>query len=250
MKMKSIITTSWDDGHSLDLKLAELLAKYDIPATFYIPISCPSINHVEGKRIDSPDIRNLASQFDIGGHTYNHVKLAEIPAEQAKWEIEHGKKELEDITGKPVTTFAYPYNSFNSRAVSLVSEAGFKGARTTDYFSRQLDNPFKMKTTGTASNSSQLRRKAFYSLNSFDFQLWKYFFRKNLLFKSWKEAALDMLDFVANNGGIWHLWGHSWELEKNNDWANLEEIFKQIKMTKNLIKIDNSELINNYYKLN
>ena len=31
-----IVTTSWDDGHKLDLKLAKLLKKYGVPATFYI----------------------------------------------------------------------------------------------------------------------------------------------------------------------------------------------------------------------
>jgi peptidoglycan-N-acetylglucosamine deacetylase len=34
--MKKIVTTSWDDGHKLDLKLARLLQKYNIAATFYI----------------------------------------------------------------------------------------------------------------------------------------------------------------------------------------------------------------------
>ena len=34
-----IITTSWDDGHPLDFKLAELLNKYNLKGTFYIPRS-------------------------------------------------------------------------------------------------------------------------------------------------------------------------------------------------------------------
>ena len=33
---KTIVTTSWDDGHKLDLKLAALLKKYNIKGTFYI----------------------------------------------------------------------------------------------------------------------------------------------------------------------------------------------------------------------
>ena len=28
------ITTSWDDGHPLDFRVAELLAKYGLPGTF------------------------------------------------------------------------------------------------------------------------------------------------------------------------------------------------------------------------
>ena len=29
---KAVITTSWDDGHPLDLKLAEMLARYGVPS--------------------------------------------------------------------------------------------------------------------------------------------------------------------------------------------------------------------------
>ncbi len=38
--MKKIVTTSWDDGHKLDLKLAHLLQKYNMPATFYVSPEC------------------------------------------------------------------------------------------------------------------------------------------------------------------------------------------------------------------
>jgi peptidoglycan/xylan/chitin deacetylase (PgdA/CDA1 family) len=38
---KAVVTTSWDDGHPLDLKLAELLKKYDVPATLYMPMDNP-----------------------------------------------------------------------------------------------------------------------------------------------------------------------------------------------------------------
>ena len=33
-----IVTTSWDDGHPLDVRLAELLSSYGVPGTFYLPL--------------------------------------------------------------------------------------------------------------------------------------------------------------------------------------------------------------------
>jgi peptidoglycan/xylan/chitin deacetylase (PgdA/CDA1 family) len=33
---KVTVTTSWDDGHILDVKLSELLKKYNLKGTFYI----------------------------------------------------------------------------------------------------------------------------------------------------------------------------------------------------------------------
>src|SRR5204862_6812081 len=32
-----LVTTSWDDGAPQDLRLADLLAKHDLPACFYVP---------------------------------------------------------------------------------------------------------------------------------------------------------------------------------------------------------------------
>ena len=54
-----IITTSWDDGHSLDLKLAGLLQKYDIPATFYIPVI-----HIKREHMTPQEIREIAQKVN------------------------------------------------------------------------------------------------------------------------------------------------------------------------------------------
>ena len=35
---KAIVTTSWDDGHPLDLRVVDLLARYGIKGTFYVPL--------------------------------------------------------------------------------------------------------------------------------------------------------------------------------------------------------------------
>ena len=34
------LTTSWDDGDALDARLADLLARYGVPGTFYVPRNC------------------------------------------------------------------------------------------------------------------------------------------------------------------------------------------------------------------
>jgi peptidoglycan/xylan/chitin deacetylase (PgdA/CDA1 family) len=63
-------TTSWDDGTIHDLRLAELLAKYDLPATFYI-----ARKHEYGY-LQEKDIAGLGQYFEIGAHTLNHVVLS------------------------------------------------------------------------------------------------------------------------------------------------------------------------------
>ena len=34
--LRVIVTTSWDDGHPLDLKVADILSEFGIQGTFYV----------------------------------------------------------------------------------------------------------------------------------------------------------------------------------------------------------------------
>ncbi len=243
---KAFITTSWDDGHPLDLKLAELLAKFDIPATFYVPIVYTSDDY-PGKRVmNSSEINSLAGKFDIGGHSFHHLRLTEIPNAQAEWEIKQCKNELENITGNPIRSFAFPYNSYNQRIIKLVQESGFSGARTTDFYSRKLNNQYQIAPTICASNRVPLRRKCWYLCKSTDIKFQYFLIREKILLKSWHDAAIETINFISGNGGIWHLCGHSWEIEQCDDWKRLEKILKYVKRLNNITLINNSELISDY----
>jgi hypothetical protein len=45
-------------------------------------------------------------------------------------------------------------------------------------------------------------------------------------FKSgdWLAAARRGFEHVAHTGGMWHLWGHSWEIEEHGLWDDLAEL--------------------------
>ena len=73
--------------------------------------------------------------MEIGGHTVNHPILAVLDEGEARAEIVEGKRRLEEITGAPVTLFAYPNGKpgrdYGSRDVELVRRAGFAAAVST-----------------------------------------------------------------------------------------------------------------------
>ena len=48
-------------------------------------------------------------------------------------------------------------------------------------------------------------------------------------FKTWDIIAKKSLDYVLVNGGIWHLWGHSWEIDENNHWELLDDVLEYVK---------------------
>ena len=75
------------------------------------------------------------SGMEIGGHTINHPILASIDNKSAKDEIENGKRYLEELTGKPVRTFAYPNGKpetdYRAAHVDIVKQLGFDAAVST-----------------------------------------------------------------------------------------------------------------------
>lgn len=83
--------------------------------------------------------------IEIGGHTVAHTILATLDGADARREIEEGKRRLEEMTGQPVTTFAYPNGrpgrDYAASHVAMVRELGFELAVSTAHgvASRQTD---------------------------------------------------------------------------------------------------------------
>jgi len=64
----------------------------------------------------------------IAAHTMNHKALNKLPEEQLDYEINQGKKELEEHIGKAVNHFTYPFGTFNevsNREIDFVKKCGF-----------------------------------------------------------------------------------------------------------------------------
>ena len=95
MKKQIIVTTSWDDGHKLDLKLAKLLKKYGIRGTFYI--SPKNREFREEDLLSDEEIIKLDRDFEIGAHTMTHPRLTKISEREAFNEIIDSKKYLENL---------------------------------------------------------------------------------------------------------------------------------------------------------
>ena len=122
---KVLITTGWDYGHLLDLKLCSLLKDYGMSATMYVPIANP-----EYKVISSDTIRAIAKDFEIGGHTHNHTWLTQVDENRMIYELTESKNVLESIVRKEVVWFCYPSGLYDKKVIEKVKESGYKLART------------------------------------------------------------------------------------------------------------------------
>ena len=243
---KIIVTTSWDDGHELDLKLADLLNKYNLKGTFYIP----KISNL--KSLTDENLKEISKTQEIGAHTLTHPDLREISLGEAEKEIVGSKEYLENLLNKEVEMFCYPKGRYNQDIKNLIKKAGFIGARTTKKYSiKKPEDFFEIRTTvNVYPFPLRKRNKNYYHLSKFLFQpLTKGFFKILKLklpinsFFNWNNLAKNTFNYVLENGGIYHIWGHSWEIEKYGMWEDLEEIFKYISNRKDVFYLTNSQIL-------
>jgi peptidoglycan-N-acetylglucosamine deacetylase len=208
-----IVTTSWDDGHKLDMKLAALLRRYGIKATFYI---CPEDREFPAAdRLTPAEIREVAKDFEIGAHTLTHPHLDRLDTATAWREISDSKETLEFIVGKPLRSFCYPYGDYSEETKRLVREAGFSRARSVNCFVTRSIDPL---ATGTSVHAFDHRRDGMMSvLRLSGNRPWKV-----PLLRRWDNLAKTMFAQARDRGEVFHLWGHSWEIEAHNDWERLE----------------------------
>jgi peptidoglycan-N-acetylglucosamine deacetylase len=221
---RALFTTSWDDGHRSDLRVAGLLAQHGIAGTFYVP------RHAETGTMDAAHLRELAQEFEIGAHALEHAVLTDATAARAWHEIAGSKSWVEDETGMPCCMFCPPRGRFTRAHQVLMRQAGFLGMRSVELASldppRRHDGLLVMPTTvqalphrPAAYLRNIARRAAIRNL---------YLYVRHGDAADWVAMARGLLDHVAARGGVFHLWGHSWEIDRHDQWQRLDDVLRMM----------------------
>ena len=66
------------------------------------------------------------------------------------------------------------------------------------------------------------------------------------LLGNWLELGKRLFDSVLQNGGVWHLYGHSWEIDELGLWNELEEILDYISKRKEVLYVSNGQLVRSF----
>lgn len=239
MKKTSIVTTSWDDGHPLDLRLAHLLSSYGILGTFYVPL-----HHRLFPAIAAGQIRTLRTRgMEIGSHTLTHPNLAKLRKKQGLHELMESKRILENTLGEPVVSLCYPEGKFNPTVRSWVVEAGYQLARTTAAFRTDTKfDPFCMPVSFQLFPHPHTVhiRHALKEGNLRGMMDWYRFWRMESDLIKLSELILG---HILEYGGILHIWGHSWEVEKLGLWGLLEEVLRLIANRRGVLYLTNSQVL-------
>lgn len=214
-----IYKASFDDGCALDVRVADLLERYGWKkeeAIFYIPSQWEEVNKQHGDEpLSFEQLKSLSKRFIIGSHTIVHPMLTRISSDAALYEIKLSRDRLERLLNIKVTDFCYPRGYANDDIRDMV-RTYYKTARNTLVGNLELaEDPVWESTTVHVAGK---RRKEYEGTS------WLSEGRRLL-----KEATERDIDTDT----IYHLWGHSWELERYDAWDDFEIFLKEIQGVKN-----------------
>lgn len=136
------VSITFDDGYADNCQEAiPLLVRKRIPCTYFVTagnvVSGDPFTHdlARGYRFPPNNVEQLramaAAGIEIGVHGYSHADLGEIHEErQLHREVVTSGEQLQDLLGRPMRYFAFPYGQYanlHPRAFQLAHEAGYEG---------------------------------------------------------------------------------------------------------------------------
>lgn len=157
------VALTFDDGYEEHGSFAApLLHELGLPATFFVPSAALGLEGEAAQAFARERVRRssrsfrflsaaalaeLAAEplFEIGGHTRDHVDLGQAAApEELRAQIADDKAALEQIGGRPLRFFAFPFGGAehtSAAALRALAAAGYTAAFTImpGYWRRDSD---------------------------------------------------------------------------------------------------------------
>ncbi len=188
------LTMSYDDGNVADRRLVEVFNQFGIKGTFHLN----SGKFGKENYIEATEVASLFRGHEVSVHTVNHPHLEYIPSESIAEEILEDRKNLENLTGYPVTGMSYPFGTYNSTVLQMLPFLGIEYSRT-------------VKSHGQFSLPE-------------DFLQWHptCHHKDNI-----QELGQQFLERDPRGTmSLFYVWGHSYEFDRNNNWNIIEDFCK------------------------
>lgn len=226
------LTMSFDDGKIFDRRLVQIFNTYGIKGTFHL------ISSRLGRTgyITAEEVSSLYENHEVSLHTHTHPTIAHMPNQQILYEIAENKKILETLTDQVICGMSYPNGSFGENVTEVLKATGVLYSRTTlstgkytlpEDFLRW--HPTIHYARGTAAWSPNITHS------------------KTLLLEKAEEYT-QRPDWL-NDLPLMYVWGHSYELEDNDDWGVMEAFCQYISGFENIWFAQNIQIVDYIHAL-
>lgn len=129
----TVVTIQFDDGTADQLATLPLLQAHGMTATFYVNSGFIG----DAEHLSTADLHTLfAAGNEIAGHTLHHADLKPLTTAEARQEVCADRNNLL-AEGFPVTSFAYPFGSFDSGSEQVVHDCGYNSGRGVSGISKR-----------------------------------------------------------------------------------------------------------------
>ena len=237
-KPKKFFTLSLDDGITQDLKVIEILKKYNVTCvSFNIntglyganwdwvgpAIGDPTVPH---QRFTEEELKTgIYDGYEVLVHTMNHPSLKNYDkrASQIKKEVGRDADNIEELTGVRPVGMAWPGGDteYTDTTIELVLE--------------NTDIRFARGTTST-----------------YNFELPEYFMKWmptcSAIDPQCLTLAQQFIDAECTEDMLFYVWGHSYEFDLNNGagYQTFEQLVKMMSEAENVYLVTNTQFYNIY----
>jgi peptidoglycan-N-acetylglucosamine deacetylase len=212
-----LFTTSWDDGHPLDIKVAATLEEFGFVGTFYASTG------PDGRRlISDDDLARIGKRHELGIHGRTHAIFPELRDTQLVEEIHWAAAELSRF-GTVGRVVAPPRGKIDAPSRRSLARLGY--VVRTGAIVAGLGDPDDI-----FEPTFQLYPHAWQTI------LRNYAYRRRaprptLLLAIARAASprdrfRDMLLASRRGGACLHVWGHASDLERLDLWETLRDVLR------------------------
>ena len=216
-----VFNVTYDDGVLQDVRFVALLNRYGLKGTFNLNSGLMESEfewtHESGrviKRLSKEKAVPLYQGHEIACHTLTHPYMHDLSEQEILHELQADKANLEKLFGREVKGFAVPFDYYSERIENCVRQCGFSYARIS-----QESRSFAPQTD--------------------------YFNWKATVFHTDPELEQLTRQFIESDEelAIFQIVGHSYDLDVEELWDRIENIFRMIAAHKEILPMTTIEIV-------
>lgn len=221
------LTFSYDDGVSQDVRMIEILNKYNLKCTFnlnsglfgkkenLIREGVPVTHNI----VEAKDVRALYEGHEVAVHTLTHPDLTKLSDEDIIREVEEDRIKLSELVGYEVVGMAYPFGGCNERVANILRDkTGVKYSRAVSV--THSFEPYE---------DLYIYKGTLYHHGHWD-----------ELFKLGEE----FLNLKTDTPKVFYIWGHAYEFDIAPDaWEKLEKFCQMMSGKDDIFYGTNKEIL-------